>query len=144
MPPLVDAWALGWLPFGPTSVGTTMLSYRALLERRILNAVGDINAETTLIPKSLDMTDGGWHMELTTWAQSRHNAGGDACKWVKVRGNANYLVYQWRYRDEWKRKHEDSAVPDDRDNLEYSLECECTTASRSTLRRLMINLQAPR
>ena len=122
MPAFADTWALGWLPVGNSSVGTLALSNRVFLERCILNHLTDINSHTTLVPRSVDVVDGQWHVGLTTWAerearlQSRRQ-----CQWTLGK-DADGLTYQWHHRDEWKHKHEDSTL--DKINGEYALECE--------------------
>lgn len=121
MPAFVDTWSLGWLPVGRSAVGTLTLSNRVFLERCILNYLTDINSHTTLVPKSVDVVDGHWHVSLTTWAEREARLqSGRKCQWTLGR-DANGLTYQWHHRDEWKHKHEDSVL--DNTSGEYALEC---------------------
>ena len=130
MPAFIDTWALSWLPVGKSSAGSLTLSNRVFLERCILSYLTDINSHTTLVPKSVDVVDGQWHVSLATWAEREARLqSGRQCQWTLDK-DANGLMYQWHHRDEWKHKHEDSAL--DKINGEYALECEYDLMSQDT------------
>ncbi|EKM51546.1 uncharacterized protein PHACADRAFT_102478 [Phanerochaete carnosa HHB-10118-sp] len=123
MPALGDTWALGWLPVGKRSVGTLVLSKRVFFERCILHHLQAINARTTLVPQTVDVIDGQWHISLTTWEKREERLRlSRGCQWTPVASKEpNCLTYEWHDRDEWKRKHEGDAL--DKANGEYALEC---------------------
>ncbi|GJF00396.1 hypothetical protein PsYK624_166840 [Phanerochaete sordida] len=121
MPALIDAWGLGWLTVGKRSVGTLALSRRVFLERCILRHLEGINARTTLVPKSVDVVDGKWHVALITW-DKRDKQSVAGCKWTQIASKEpGHIAYQWYHKDEWKHKHESDKR--DTNNGEYALDC---------------------
>lgn len=60
-------WSANWLfGYGP-SLGTVALSADIFLRGRLLPLLEGINRAATLLPASLDMDGGNWHVELTSW-----------------------------------------------------------------------------
>ncbi|GJE95840.1 hypothetical protein PsYK624_120300 [Phanerochaete sordida] len=125
LPPFVGRWSLGWLPTsGPRdTAGIVCFSKESFLEQRLLHALEDFNARTTVLPKFAGLVNGSWSCDLTTWYENELlGKRGVRCLWKEVAtSSSRYLEYVWEHRDDWA--HENDATTRIEGIGEYSLGC---------------------
>lgn len=121
LPAFAARWSLGWLPTRENA-GLVAFGRASFLEPRLLHALEDFNARTTVLPKFAGIVNGVWNCDLTTWEQNELlGKRGVRCAWKEVAGSARYLEYIWEHKDEWA--HENEATARLEGVGEYTLAC---------------------
>lgn len=118
LPSLRLPYGTNWHLYGTnnTSYGSVALSREISLTRRLLSLLASVNAATTVVPVWLDVLDGDWRLEVTTWANSKKfkkDALDGGCGWKSSGSSASSLDYTWDHYDEWTYKGKvDSVIHD--------------------------------
>ncbi|KDQ49725.1 hypothetical protein JAAARDRAFT_142971 [Jaapia argillacea MUCL 33604] len=116
------------------SHGTICLSRKVFLQDRLLLALAQVNAATTVVPffpghedESLKyakvftgLEDGEWELGVTTWGERNTHRKNRGCKWEVIKGSESH--YKWDHADKWSYEHE--GAHDDKNNGLYTVHCK--------------------
>lgn len=88
--------------------GTACFSREAFLEGRVLHALSNINASTTLVANYVGVIEGEWQCDVSLWNAHEYRKGTESRWKLQADQPAGYITYEWQHRDDRAHKHEGS------------------------------------
>ncbi|PSR75858.1 hypothetical protein PHLCEN_2v8772 [Hermanssonia centrifuga] len=110
-----QSWLDKWVVYATKGklYGSVALSKRLFLGERLLSVLSHVNAITTLVPLPFSLRNGGWNVQLTTWAEGEAGRGGDS-KWELDKEISGVLQYKWQHVGGWVYHYKGNDVGDHR------------------------------